>query len=59
MLEPISTIGDPPGGHNPPGHTREPRHGLLGRALLSPPPVPIFWYISDFDLEKIRRGLSG
>ena len=35
------------GGHNPPGHAREPR-----RALLGPPPVPIFWYISHFDLEN-------
>ena len=32
-----------------PGGLRSPR----------PPPVPIFWYISHFDLEKIRRGLSG
>ena len=49
----------PQGGHNPPGRTREPRRALVGRAPLGPPPVPIFWYISHFDLEKIRRGLSG
>ena len=24
-----------------------------------PPPVPIFWYIGHFDLEKKRRRLSG
>ena len=30
-----------------------------GCGLLGPPPVPIFWYISHFDLEKIRGGLSG
>ena len=30
-----------------------------GLCLLGPPPVPIFWCISHFDLEKIRRGLSG
>ena len=32
---------------------------LVCYAILGPPPVPIFWYISHFDLEKIRRGLSG
>ena len=32
---------------------------LVGCALLGPPPVPILWYRSHFDLEKIRRGLSG
>ena len=30
-----------------------------GLCLLGPPPVPIFWCISHFDQEKIRRGLSG
>ena len=59
ILEQISTRGGPPGGHNPPGRAREPRRALVGCALLGPPPVPIFWYISHFDLEKIRRGLSG
>ena len=24
-----------------------------------PPPMPLFWYISHFDLEKRRRGLTG
>ena len=43
----------PPGGHNPP------RRALMGCGLLGPPPVPIFWYINHFDLEKIRRELSG
>ena len=42
----------PLGGHNPPRHAREPKRALVGCALLSPPPVPIFWYISHFDLEK-------
>ena len=51
--------GGPPGGHNPPGCAREPRRALVGCAHPGPPPVPIFWYISHFDLEKIRRGLSG
>ena len=59
ILVQISTRGGPPGGHNPPGCTREPRRALVGCALLGPPLVPIFWYISHFDLEKIRRGLSG
>ena len=44
--------------HNPSGHAREPRRTLVGCAHPGPPPVPIFWYISHFDLEK-RRGLSG
>ena len=52
MLGPISTRGGPPGGHNPPGRARRPRRTLVGAALLGPPPVPIFWYISHFDLEK-------
>ena len=58
-MEQISTRGGPPGGHNPPGRTRRPRRTLVGAALLGPPPVPIFWYISHFDLEKIRGGHSG
>ena len=41
------------------GRAREPRHALVGCAHPGPPPVPIFWYISHFDLEKIRRRLSG
>ena len=44
----------PPGGHNPPGRAREPRRALVGCAHPGPPPVPIFWCISHFDLEKIR-----
>ena len=44
----------PPGGHNPPGRARRPRRALVGASLLGPPPVPIFWYISHFDLEKGR-----
>ena len=59
ILEQITTRGGPPGGHNPPGRAREPRRALVGCAHPGPPPVPIFWYISHFDLEKIRRGLSG
>ena len=51
--------GGPPGGHNPPGRANEPKGALVGCALLGPPPVPIFWYISHFDLEKVRGGLSG
>ena len=47
------------GGHNPPGRARRPRRALVGAALLSPPLVPLFWYISHFDQEKIREGLSG
>ena len=49
----------PPGGHNPPGCTRAPRHALVGCGPLGPPSVPIFGYISDFDLEKIRMRLLG
>ena len=59
ILEQICTRGGPPGGHNPPGHARELRRALVGCAHPGPPPVPIFCYISHFDLEKIRRGLSG
>ena len=29
-----------------------PRRALVGCAQPSPPPVPIFWYIRSFDLEK-------
>lgn len=36
-----------------------PGRALVGCALLVPRPVPIFWYIITFDLEKIRGGLSG
>ena len=32
---------------------------LVGCVHPGPPPVPIFWYISHFDLEKIRGGFSG
>ena len=58
-MEQISTRGGTPGGHNPPGCARRPRHTLVGAALLGPPPVPIFWYISHFDLEEIRGGIWG
>ena len=53
MLEQKTNGGGKPGGHNPPGHA------LMGCGLLGPPPVPIFWYIVTFNLEKIRGGLSG
>ena len=36
-----------------------PWRALVGCGLLGPPPVPIFWYISRFDLENIKGGLSG
>ena len=49
----------PPGGHNQPGRTNRLRHALVGPALLGAPLVPIFWYISHFDLEKIIGGFSG
>ena len=56
-MEQITIGGGPPGGYNPPGRAR---CGLVGCALLGPPPVPILWYIGHFDLEKkIREGLSG
>ena len=32
--------------------SREPRRALVGCAYPGPPPVPIFWYIGHFDLEK-------
>ena len=51
-MDQISTRGGSPGGHNPPGRARRPRRALVGAALLGPPPVPILWYISHFDLEK-------
>ena len=59
ILEQISTRGGPQGGYNPPGRAREPRCALVGCAHPGPPPVPIFWYISHFDLEKIGRRLLG
>ena len=49
----------PPGGHNPPGCARRPRHTLVGAALLGPPLVPIFWYISLFNLEKNKERTFG
>ena len=36
-----------------------PRHALVGCALLGPPPVPTFWYISHFDLEKTKERTFG
>ena len=59
ILEQISTRGGPLGGQIPPRRTREPRRALMGCAHPGPPLVPIFWYIGHFDLEKIKRGLSG
>ena len=59
MLEQITTGGGPPSEHKRLGRARPRRRALVGCAQPSPPPVPIFWYISHFDLEKIRRGLSG
>src|SRR3990170_2678472 len=41
-----------PGEHKTPGRARPPRRALVGCAQPSPPPVPIFWYIGHFDLEK-------
>ena len=49
----------PPGGHNPHGRAREPRRALVGCALLGPPLVPIFWYISHFNLEKNKERTFG
>ena len=31
----------------------------VGAALLGPPPVPIFWYISHLDLEKSKERTFG
>ena len=36
-----------------------PRRVLVARGAPGQPPVPIFWYISPFALEKIERRLSG
>ena len=44
---------------HPPWARQPPWRALVGCGPLGPPPVPIFWYISHFDLEKIRGGLSG
>ena len=52
LLEQITTRGGPPGGHNPPGRAREPGRALVGCAHPGPPPVPIFWYVGNFDLEN-------
>ena len=32
---------------------------MVGRGLLGPPPVPIFWYIRSFDLEKNKERTFG
>ena len=58
-MEQITTKGGPPGGHNLPGRANEPKRALVGYALLGPPPVPLFWYISYFDLEKIEEQTFG
>ena len=47
------------GGPIPPGRARPSGRALVGCGLLGPPPMPIFWYISHFDLEKRRGVLSG
>ena len=49
----------PPGAHKTLEHARPPKRALVGCGHPSPSLVPIFWYIRSFDLEKIRRGLSG
>ena len=54
----MTSEGGAPGGHNPPRRARPPRRALVGCGLLGPHPVPIFWYISPFDLRKIKRGVS-
>ena len=36
-----------------------PWRALVGSGPPGQPPVPIFWYISPFFLEKLRIGLSG
>ena len=36
-----------------------PRCALVARGAPGQPPVPIFWYISPFALEKIKRRLLG
>ena len=36
-------------------HARPPRCALVDCGLLGPPPVPIFWYIGRFDLEKNKE----
>ena len=58
-MEPINITGGPPGGHNPPGRARPPWRALVGSGLLGPPPLPFFWDISHFDLEKIISKLWG
>ena len=58
MMEPINTKGGPPGGHNPPGRARPPRHALVGCGLLGPPLVPIFWYIVHFDLKNKEKAFG-
>ena len=45
----------PPGGHNPPRRANSTWRALVGCGLLGPSPVPIFWYISHFDLEKNKE----
>ena len=51
--------GDPPGSDKPGGRALPP--GRAPRACGAPgrPPGPIFSYMKGFDLEKIRRILSG
>ena len=36
-----------------------PKRALMGFGLLGPHPVPIFWYISHFDIEKNKERTFG
>ena len=59
ILEQISTGGGHPGEHKTPGCTWAPRRALVGCAHPGPPLMPIFWYISHFNLEKNKERTFG
>ena len=52
ILEQITTRGATLWTQYTPGRVRPPQPDLVGFGQPGPPPVPIFWYISHFDLEK-------
>src|SRR4051812_31875336 len=55
ILERRSTIGGHPGAHTAQGRACPPRRALVGGGAPGQPPMPIFWYIGPFSLEKINK----
>ena len=51
--------GDPPGSDKPGGRALPPGHASRACGTWVRPPGPIFSYMKGFDLEKIKRKVSG